>query len=275
MSTDVALADDGLTVEFEDCDDRPDLTADEAEAVTGRIRQWVNDFPIADVVLAFRGRVWVALAYSSWAEWCECELGGLKLPAPKRRAVVAKLADAGMSGRAIADTLGVNQSTVARDQATDANASVDPNRKTLGQDGRERRQPQPKPDAPQLDSVIDAEIVCRDCDGFGCETCVPADDSAATDEQIAEMAELSDEQFESATAPNSESRPAAQSPRRRPLPDAFGSASYELRKSVERVVRLTGDDRMKKNKDQIVGANLSDLIRARDALAGVIQQLEG
>ncbi len=64
-------------------------------------------------------------------------------------------------------------------------------------------------------------------------------------------------------------------PRRRPITDAFNSATYELQRSVEKVVRLTGDDRLKKNKDQISGANLSDLIRVRDAVIGVINTLEG
>lgn len=63
--------------------------------------------------------------------------------------------------------------------------------------------------------------------------------------------------------------------RRKPITDAFDSASFELRRAVERVVRLCEDDRLEKNKDQIVGANLSDLVRARDTLTRVIQQLKG
>lgn len=257
MSAALALADDGLTIEFESGNDEcPDLTTDEAEAVTGRIRQWVNDFPIADVVLAFRGRVWIALAYDSWAEWCECELGGLKLPAPKRREVVAELASSGMSNPAIADAIGVDQSTVYRDKLATGFADAKP---VVGQDGKTYTAPRPKPAAPEPEPVIDAEIVCRDCDGYGCETCVPEDGPEPTGPAAVEP-ELATQERKS---------------RQRPLPDAFGSANYELRKAVERVVRLTADHRMKRNKDQIVGANLSDLIRARDALNGVIQQLEG
>ncbi|WP_458317159.1 hypothetical protein [Mycolicibacterium brisbanense] len=272
MSAVLALADDGLTVEFDGADECADLTADEAEAVTGRIRQWVNDFPIADVVLAFRGRVWIALAYASWAEWCECELGGLKLPAPKRREVVAELTEAGMSGEAIADTLDVSNATVSRDRAALTNVRPD---KVTGQDGKTYSPPRPKPTTPQPESpIVDAEIVCRDCDGFGCETCVPEEDT--DDKQVAEP--LAEERI-APVVPLSNKAPQpppdAAPQKRRPLPDAFGSANFELRKAVERVVRLTGDDRLKKNKDQIVGSNLSDLIRARDALTSVIQQLEG
>ena len=147
----MVMSDDGEAV---------DLTPDEAEVITSRIRRWANSFPVEDVVRAFRGRIWVALAYDSWAEWCECELGGLKLPVPQRREVVSELAGAGMSNRAIADTIGVSRETVNRDRATDTNVSVGEDRKTLGQDGRERAYPPPKPPAPQPDpEIVDAEIV--------------------------------------------------------------------------------------------------------------------
>lgn len=66
-----------------------------------------------------------------------------------------------------------------------------------------------------------------------------------------------------------------QQPKRKPLPETFDRAKQDLRSVVERVARLIADDRLEKNKDQIVGANLSDLIRARDALTRVIQHLEG
>jgi hypothetical protein len=63
--------------------------------------------------------------------------------------------------------------------------------------------------------------------------------------------------------------------RRKPLPEAFGSAIYELKRSVERVTRLMADDRFTKNTDQITECNLSDLIRIQDAINGIVQQLEG
>ena len=268
MSTDLVLTDDGLTVEFDGADECSDLTADEAEAVTGRIRRWVNDFPVADVVLAFRGRVWIALAYDNWAEWCECELGGLKLPAPKRREVVSELANEGMSNVAIGYAVGVSAETVRRDVSTSTNVEVDEDRKVLGQDGRERVLPQPKPAAPQTDVVIDAEIVCRDCDGYGCETCVPEDVADALNEHQAQGSALEALQRQIDQAPQRKSP-------KPPIAKTFGSATYELKRAVERTVRLADDDRFKKNKDQIADVNLSDLIRVRDAINGVIQQLEG
>lgn len=69
--------------------------------------------------------------------------------------------------------------------------------------------------------------------------------------------------------------PVSKPQKRKPLPDSFWRATYDLKKRSETVVRLSADDRFKKNKDQIADVNLSDLIRVRDALNGVIQQLEG
>ncbi|SDT83989.1 hypothetical protein [Gordonia westfalica] len=64
-------------------------------------------------------------------------------------------------------------------------------------------------------------------------------------------------------------------PKRRPITDAFDSATFNLKRAVESVNRLAADDRLKRNKDQIKASNLSDLIRVRDALNSVITQLEG
>ncbi|OHU67437.1 Uncharacterised protein [Mycobacteroides abscessus subsp. abscessus] len=295
MAADLVLMDDGLTVEFGNSDECSDLTAQEAEAVTGRIRRWVNDFPVADVVLAFRGRVWIALAYASWAEWCECELGGLKLPAPKRREVVAELAGEGMSNVAIGSALNVDEGTVRNDRRSAGSENSEAERKRRGQDGKDYSSPHPKPTAPPPEIVVDAEIVCRDCYGNGCETCFP-EDEPATDEQIAAMAEMSDDEFEAALSAaradgdlsagnvikhgqqaddlQSDEVPQRKSPEP-PITKSFSTANYRLTLAVKAVVRLSENDRFKKNKDQISGCHLSDLIRARDALAGVIQQLEG
>lgn len=160
MSTDLTLPDVVADELVMDDGEAVDLTPDEAEAITNRIRRWANSFPVADVVRAYRGRIWVALAYDSWAEWCECELGGLKLPVPQRREVVAELAGEGMSNRAIADAIGVGHQTIGRDLASGPDGPVDEERKTLGQDGRERSYPPPKPPVPEPEpEIVDAEIV--------------------------------------------------------------------------------------------------------------------
>lgn len=50
-----------------------------------------------------------------------------------------------MSGEAISDAVGVSNATVSRDLSTLTDVRVDEDRKVLGQDGRERSYPQPKP----------------------------------------------------------------------------------------------------------------------------------
>ncbi len=272
MGAELALADDRLTVEFEGNDERPDLTPAEAEAVTGRIRRWVNDFPTEDVVLAFRGRVWIALAYDSWSEWCECELGGLKLPAPRRREVVSGLAEAGLSNVAIGDAVGVNEITVRRDLAGSTN--VEPSRERLGQDGKSYNPPQPKPGVPEPETV-DAEIVCKDCDGYGCETCFPAAGPVSdVVESLADGdADLADKLSQSLNGSRLE--PEVQQeprPRRRPLEEGFFDATMRLNKAVTSLENLGKDERLPRNKNQVARYR-NDLIRAIDALQRVAEQL--
>lgn len=83
-----------------------DLTATEATEITRRIRAWVREFPLEDVKRAFFGRIWIALSYDSWQEWCECELNGLQLTHDLRVDITEQLAEAGMSNRAIAPAFG-------------------------------------------------------------------------------------------------------------------------------------------------------------------------
>ena len=64
-------------------------------------------------------------------------------------------------------------------------------------------------------------------------------------------------------------------PRRKPLPETFWTAVYDLTKQSERVVRLTEDDRFSKNKGQIADAHLADLTRVHIAITGIINQLKG
>ena len=60
---------------------------------------------------------------------------------------------------------------------------------------------------------------------------------------------------------------------RRPLVDGFRSAALDLDRVAGRISRLARDDRFTKNADQISHSYLHDLIRARDALQCVIDQL--
>ncbi|MGO9032635.1 hypothetical protein [Mycobacterium sp.] len=129
-----------------------DLTEDEATKITGRIRTWVKAFPAEDVKRAYFGRIWLPMGYDSWAEWCDCELGGFKLPIEERRAVVTGLAESGMSNRAIGAVTGVDKNTVRSDlaKAGGENSPTAP-RAVTGPDGKTYNntpKPEPRADSP-------------------------------------------------------------------------------------------------------------------------------
>ncbi len=67
--------------------------------------------------------------------------------------------------------------------------------------------------------------------------------------------------------------PRERKPNRRALPDVFSSVSFDLTKVVEKLERLVNDDRFTQNKEQITGKHRGDLLRAAEALAGVLNQL--
>ncbi|HTX55286.1 MAG TPA: hypothetical protein VMD08_17920 [Candidatus Baltobacteraceae bacterium] len=140
-----------------------DLTETEAEALTSRIRQWANARPAEDIVRAYRGRIWRAMGCESWDDWCETELGGFRPQAALRREIVVELAGLGMSNVAIANVVHASEGTIRNDLATSQNYEVDPERKTIGKDGKERRRPKrepkpkPEPVVPSFEeAVLDA-----------------------------------------------------------------------------------------------------------------------
>lgn len=61
--------------------------------------------------------------------------------------------------------------------------------------------------------------------------------------------------------------------KRRPLTDAFKDAGYDLIKIVERVDRLTTDDRFPRNAEQVALINRGDLQRALDLLTTAVDRI--
>lgn len=136
-----------------------DLTESDATGITDRIREWVNACPIDDIKAAYFGRIWLAMGYDSWAEWCDCELNGFKLPAIERREVVAELAGSGMSNTAISDVLDISKPTVARDLSGVTNVTP---AEVTGQDGKTYTRPKPTQTQPKPESettVIDGATI--------------------------------------------------------------------------------------------------------------------
>lgn len=94
-----------------------DLTATEATELVDSIKRHVG-VVWRNVERAYLGRAWLALGFDSWDDMCDAEFDArIPLPREQRQEVVGSLRDAGMSTRAIASALGVNDKTVRNDLA--------------------------------------------------------------------------------------------------------------------------------------------------------------
>ena len=113
-----------------------------------------------EMTALWRGRAWEVKGYDTWQEYLDGS--GLTVAwadASARQQIVLDLREEGMSQRAIADAVGVAQSTVHEDlSATDRNRSVG-RVPVLGLDGKVRTYdvPKPKP-APDLSAEAAAQI---------------------------------------------------------------------------------------------------------------------
>ena len=224
------------------------LTEADARTLTAEIR---GALVVAwdKIVIAYNGRVWNALGYDSWDDYCETEFDGsrIRLPREERRELVSSLRESGLSVRAIAAATGTNRETIRQDAAAgdkklspakpqlsevitddevDELRVPDPDpQRTTGLDGKSYQRPTPKPEP----DVIDAEVV--------------------------------------------EDEPPDAKPHRRPIPEAFWQAAYDLSKVTERIERLVEDDRFPQNAEKVATKHRSDLTRAIDALQGVVNRL--
>lgn len=101
------------------------------------VQEWVTD-----VTAAAADGDWRELGYESWDAYCDVIIGvRIQLPRADRREFVLTMRQAGMSTRAIGTALGLGQTQVRRDLATEPNGSVPEAVHSL--DGRERPATQP------------------------------------------------------------------------------------------------------------------------------------
>ncbi|KNX38063.1 hypothetical protein [Luteipulveratus halotolerans] len=230
----------------------------EAERITNRISLRLDT--IADnytavmplIREAIERQAYAALGYASPGAYVSERFGDTltRLGAPLRREVVRELTEAGLSTRAIAPVVGVTHKTVVKDrQASEVVPEVPP-------------APQP------MVNVETGEV---------------SDDYEPEADYVTDQADL-DARPEPTPEPEPEpqrvtgldgktyTRPQPK-PKRKPLPDAFWQASYDLRKVTERIGRLAEDDRFAQNAEKVAAANRSDLLRARDLLNQVIESL--
>lgn len=93
----------------------PPFNEDEARAWLTWAHQ-AQDELVQRVYEAYNRQAHLALGYDSWAEMCEGEgLGFYRLPRDKRAPTVVQLKSHGMSNRAIASAVGVDERTVRND----------------------------------------------------------------------------------------------------------------------------------------------------------------
>lgn len=238
------------------------MTEHEARRVTERIRAIAvtvkDQLEKLQTLLneARDGEAWRVLGYASWTAYLTDVMGEqpLRLPRDERQQIVGYLAGEGMSSRAIAPIVGATDRQVRRDMGGGTNVP-----------------PEPTPAADYVTDQADLDAAPE----------LP-DEGAATPHDSGD-AEPSEDEGLSVPSPSSRSvtgldgkqytRPEPQTPRRAPLPDAFWRAAYDLTKVTERIGRLSEDDRFPQNAEKVAQANLGDLIRARDLLEQVIEQL--
>lgn len=157
------------------------LSAQDARALTDRIRIQVSDL-LPLIKEAYTRRAHISLGYESWAEYCDTELRGLRMPLAERQAATAELAAEGMSTRAIAGAIGSSDATVRRDLAA-TGATDDAPERVTGLDGRSYPARKPKtaadgvPHSPAADGAEGVLIAPDDApatgDGGGNDTAVP------------------------------------------------------------------------------------------------------
>ncbi|WP_066586359.1 hypothetical protein [Cellulomonas timonensis] len=106
------------------------LSEQDARALTERIRQTARDVNdrvtrlLQLVEQALTGEAWSALGYASWTAYLADTLEPMRLPLEERREVVGWLTGRGMSTRAIAPIVSVDQKTISNDRRAIAAATA-------------------------------------------------------------------------------------------------------------------------------------------------------
>src|SRR5690606_19560440 len=176
------------------------------------------------------------LGYASWTAYLSEGLGEepIRLARDERREVVQLLSNEGMSTRAIAPIVGVDRKTVERDVRGGTNV---PPERTNNEDHEaayvESIEHTP-PFDPRTGEVLDGEPTVEPFDG---EKVLA--DSIENAKKVTGL----DGKTYTRTEPSK--------PRRRPVIDVARDAGFELRKSIERVERLTEDYRFARNKNEV------------------------
>jgi hypothetical protein len=234
---------------------RLDAIADNIDAVLPMIREAIEKGDHA------------ALGYRSVGEYVSDRFGGAltRLPVDLRRPVVHELASAGMSVRAIAPVVGVSVGTVHADQQQ-VFSSEHVNTET----------------GEVSDDYDDDEPVPAGLARLVEQHSRPAQEVLPAGSGEAAVTSPTEGRVETPPAPRPSvtgldgktyRRPEPRAPKRRALPDQFFEAAYDMGKAIEKVARLTEDDRFPQNAEKVAAKHRNDLLRARDLLQRVIDSL--
>lgn len=208
------------------------------------------------------------LGYRSTSEYVADRFGGAlsRLPVDLRRPVVHELAAAGMSVRAIAPVVGVGKSTAARDLESGVPSGTPGG---FYGPGEEIKSGEPM-STDNLPNATAGEEVTPTATEAG-DAAQSGEPSEAVEAVAPEPPARSVTGIDGKTYTKKPSKP--KSPPRRPLPDQFFDAAFDMGKAIEKVARITEDDRFPQNAEKVAAKHRNDLIRSRDLLQQVIDRL--
>lgn len=207
------------------------MTETEARQVTSRIKLLVNsiadtwDKVVGLIEQAQTGKAWQALGYPSWTAYVAEEFSGAVagLARAERVPITAKLAETGMPIRAIASVVGVGKSTITRDLDEQVSRTGTPVQRAGVQHLNTSIPETVNTSSPKPITGMDGKEYVRN----GRPTAAGMRDLAGA---VPEVRRAS---------------------RRRPLPDAYWDAVYDLDKALRRLEKLTADDRFDGNRERL------------------------
>lgn len=211
---------------------------------------------------AWDSNIHEVLGYSSWTAHVSEELGDqlAHLTMADRRSVVELLAGTGMSTRAIGPVVGVSHVTVARD---------------LGARSEVLHGETPDPRIFLSDEADEIMAMADHTEGEfeNALAAGRADGDLSRENVVKHLAERKVTGTDGKTY--KVATPASPKRRRRPLPDAYFDAVYDLEKAVNRVVRLHADDRFVVLQEQLHQRHQGTVERLAEALLKVEDELRG
>lgn len=217
----------------------------------------------AKVEQAVQGGGHLDLGYRSAGDYLHAEFDGVLsgLDVTARRIAVKTMTSWGLSTRAIAPVVAASFKTVARDAASPVSGDTpEPVAVTEADDKAERL-------------ADDVPVAIQPEGGQELASAVRAHPSSPKGAADADAGTCG------ATPPyrppvtgidgKTYAAPKQQAPasRRRPLPDAFFDAAYDLTKITERINRLVEDDRFPQNAEKVGAKHRADLLRAVELLS--------